>query len=155
MVKVDQVAEGTIGRVLAIRLKPGTDIVDGIVSICKQKGIKNGIILSAIGSLDGARFFDPVAIPEKKAGYGYSEPIVLEGPIELISLNGMICNNSNGILTHFHFSLSDEDGNAYGGHVIVGNRVLITVDIVIAELDGINMGRSYDPELELEIFDPS
>ncbi len=154
MIKVDQVAEGTISRVVAIRLRPGMDIVEGIISVCKEKGIKNGIILSAIGSLNGARFFDPVELPDKKAGYGYSDPIVLEGPIELVSLNGMICNNDGEILTHFHFSLSDKDGRGFGGHVIEGNKVLLTVDVVIGELAGINMGRSYDPELELEIFNP-
>ncbi len=156
MEEVRQVAEGNIKRVFAFRLTPGMDVVEGIVSLCEKNGIKNGIILSALGSLDGARFYDPVELPDKKAKYGYSDPIILEGPIELLSLSGMICHGENDeILTHFHFSLSDQNGRGYGGHVIEGNKVLITVDVVLSELEGINMGRKYDENLELEIFDPS
>ncbi len=150
-----QYAEGRLKRVLAIRLAPGEDVLKSLISICEEAGIKDGLILSAIGSLDGARFFDPVELPEKKAGYGYSDPIVLEGPIEVLSLNGIICNRDGKILPHLHYSLSDSFGNGYGGHVIEGNKVLMTLDMVIGELDGINMGREYDSELEVEIFRPS
>ncbi len=155
MEKVRQIAEGNIKRIVAIRLEPKMDVVEGIVSVCKEKNIKNGIILSAIGSLNGARFFDPVKLPEKKAGYGYGEPIILQGPIELLSLSGMICNDNDEILTHFHFSLSDENGKGYGGHVIEGNKVLFTVDIVLAEVGGIDMGRKFDSDLEVPIFNPT
>lgn len=146
--------EGTLKRVVAIRLSPQEDVLKSLISVCEKKGIKNGVIISAIGSLDGAKFYDPVVLPEKKAGYGYSDVIELKGPIELLSLNGIICNRNDKILPHLHFSLSDENGKAYGGHVIEGNKVLLTVDMVIGELEGIHMGREYDPELELEIFKP-
>ena len=76
-------AAGSIKRVVAFRLKPGMDVLKGIEEICKAENIKNGVILSGIGSLDGAAFCNPVPLKDKKAGYGYGEPTILYGPIEL------------------------------------------------------------------------
>ena len=66
-------AAGSIKRVVAFRLKPGMDVLKGIEEICKAENIKNGVILSGIGSLDGAAFCNPVPLKDKKAGcvYGY------------------------------------------------------------------------------------
>lgn len=150
-----QQAEGNIKRVIAFRLKPGTDVLKGLQEICEEKGIKDGVILSAIGSLDGASFCNPIAIPTKKAGYGYGETTVLTGPIELTSAAGMICHNEEGeILLHVHMSLSDRYGNAHGGHLVEGTKVLLTTDVVIAELEGLVMGRSFDEDLEVPLFAP-
>ncbi len=34
------------------------------------------------------------------------------------------------------------------------NKVLLTLDVLIAELDGVEMGRAYDDDLEVMIFSP-
>ena len=46
-----QMAEGRLGRVVVLRLKPGTDVLLGLQEACEKAGINNGVILSAIGSL--------------------------------------------------------------------------------------------------------
>ncbi|MFV0313475.1 MAG: PCC domain-containing protein, partial [Anaerotignum sp.] len=84
-------AQGNIKRIVAARMSPGEDVLLGLEKICKDYGIKDGVILSGIGSLDGAQFFNPVPLKDKKAGFGYSEPIVLRGAIELVNMSGMIC----------------------------------------------------------------
>jgi len=150
-----KMAQGGISRVIAARLKPGMDVMLGLEEVCRQNGINNGVILSAIGSLNGVVFLNPVELPDKKAGYGYSEALILHGPIELTSATGMICHNSQGITDfHVHVSLSDRNGNAYGGHLSVGTKVLLTLDVIIAELNGIVMGREFDEELEVPLFAP-
>ncbi|MDR0486503.1 MAG: DNA-binding protein [Elusimicrobiota bacterium] len=151
-----QIAIGSLTKTAAFRLGPGEDILEGLKEACEKTGINNGMILGGIGSLDGARFFDPVELPHKKAGYGYSEPVILTGPIELTSLSGMICQGVDGeTLFHVHFNLSDGKGNAFGGHLIEGNKVLLTADIIIAEIAGIKMGRRYDENLEVFLFNPT
>lgn len=148
-------AEGGIKRIVAARMSPGEDVMLGLEKICEKYGIKDGVILSGIGSLDGAQFFNPVPLKDRKAGYGYSEPIVMRGPIELAGLTGMICHDAEGqTLLHVHYSLSDQHGNAHGGHLIEGNKVLMTVDVVIGEIEGVEMGRGYDEDLEVFIFAP-
>ena len=150
-----QVAEGSIKRVIAVRFQPGQDVMISLKKLCEEKNIKDGIILSAIGSLDGAAFFNPVELPNKKAGYGYSDAVTLKGPVELTNASGMICHDDKGeILLHVHISLSDRYGTGHGGHMIEGNKVLLTVDMVIGELEGFEMGRRYDEDLEVYVFDP-
>ena len=141
-------AAGSIKRVVAFRLKPGMDVLKGIEEICKAENIKNGVILSGIGSLDGAAFCNPVPLKDKKAGYGYGEPTILYGPIELTAAAGMICHDDDGnLLLHVHMSMSDQHGTGHGGHLIEGTKVLLTTD-------GLVMGRRFDEELGVPLFAP-
>lgn len=150
-----EMAQGNLGRVVALRLKPGTDVLLGLEEACKRSGINNGVILSAIGSLDGVKFCNPVELPEKKAGYGYGEILHLTGPIELTNASGIICHDDAGVTNlHVHITLSDRYGNAHGGHLVEGTKVLLTVDVIMAEIDGLVMGRKFDDELEVPLFAP-
>ena len=73
-----EMAQGKLGRVIAVRLKPGTDVLLGLQEACERNGINNGVILSAIGSLQDPHFCNPVELPTK-AGYGYGETLHLTG----------------------------------------------------------------------------
>lgn len=149
-----ETAVGGLSRVLAIRLKPGTDVLLGLEEACKANGINNGVILSAIGSLKDPHFCDVVELPTK-AGYGYGETLHLTGPIELTNASGIICHDDEGNTNlHVHMTLTDRHGNAHGGHLVEGTKVLLTTDVVIAEINGIVMGRKFDNELEVPLFAP-
>ena len=149
-----EMAQGKLGRVVALRLKPGTDVLLGLEEACKRSGINNGVILSAIGSLDSPHFCDVVEVPTK-AGYGYGEVLHLTGPIELTNASGIICHDDEGNTTlHVHMTLTDRHGNAHGGHLVEGTKVLLTVDVIIAEIEGLVMGRKFDEELEVPLFAP-
>lgn len=149
-----QTVKGSFKELIAFRLPPGTDVMEGIKQGCEENNIKNGFIISAIGSLNGAVFLNPVPIAQMKLGYGYGEPIVLRGPIELVSAVGMICHNGEETLLHIHCCLSDQHGNGYGGHMTEGNKVLITTDVMIGVVDGIDMIRKMDEEAGIPIFHP-
>lgn len=149
-----ETAQGRLGKVVAIRLKPGADVLHGLEEACKRHGISDGVILSAIGSLDGARYCDIVELPTK-AGCGYGETLHLSGLIELIGATGIICHDSEGTVNlHIHMSLADRYGNAYGGHLVEGTKVKMTVDVVLAQIEGVEMGRQFDEELEVPLFAP-
>ena len=149
-----EMAQGKLGRVVALRLKPGTDVLLGLEEACKRSGINNGVILSAIGSLDSPHFCDVVEVPTK-AGYGYGEVLHLTGPIELTNASGIICQDDEGNTNlHVHMTLTDRHGNAHGGHLVEGTKVLLTVDVIIAEIEGLVMGRKFDEELEVPLFAP-
>jgi len=150
-----QMASGDIKRVVAIRLAPGEGVLEGLQAACVREKIHNGVVLSGIGSLNGATYLNPVPIAEKKAGYGYGKAIVLPGPIELVGMSGVICQGEEEeILLHIHCSLSDQYGNGHGGHLIEGNTVLLTVEIVVGELGDVLMWRRYDEDLGIYILDP-
>lgn len=148
-------AVGTLGRTVAVRMPPGTDVLLGLTEACRVHGIENGVIVSAIGSLDGVTYCNVVELPGTKAGYGYGETLHITGPIEMTGASGIICHEADGTLSpHVHISMSDRYGNAHGGHLKEGTKVLLTLDAVIAEIDGINMTRSLDEELGVPIFSP-
>ena len=117
-----EMAQGRLSRVIAVRLRPGTDVLHGLEEACRRSGINSGVILSAIGSLDGVAYCNPVELPDRKAGYGYGEILHLTGPIELTSGAGIICHAPEGV--------------------------------IIAEIEGLVMGRQFDEELEVPIFNP-
>ena len=149
-----EMAQGKLGRVVALRLKPGTDVLLGLEEACPRSGINNGVILSAIGSLDSPHFCDVVEVPTK-AGYGYGEVLHLTGPIELTNASGIICHDDEGNTNlHVHMTLTDRHGTAHGGHLVEGTKVLLTVDVIIAEIEGLVMGRKFDEELEVPLFAP-
>ena len=149
-----ETAVGGLSRVLAIRLKPGTDVLLGLEEACKANGINNGVILSAIGSLRDPHFCDVVELPTK-AGYGYGETLHLTGPIELANASGIICHDDEGNTNlHVHMTVTDRHGNAHGGHLVEGTKVLLTVDVIIGEISGVVMGRKFDNELEVPLFAP-
>ena len=149
-----EMAEGKLGRIVALRLTPGTDVLLGLTEACRRAGINNGVILSAIGSLESPHFCNPVELPTK-AGYGYGETLHLTGPIELTNASGIICHDDEGNTNlHVHMTVTDRHGNAHGGHLVEGTKVLLTVDVILAEIEGLVMGRKFDEELEVPLFAP-
>ncbi|MCF0137639.1 MAG: DNA-binding protein [Oscillospiraceae bacterium] len=153
--KCIQSAIGRQGRVVAFRLMPETDVLLGIAEACRRYDIKNAVIVSAIGSLHDVKYCNVVEMPEKKVGYGYSEALTLSGPIEMTGASGIVCHDDNGeINLHVHFTMSDRYGTGHGGHLVEGTKVLITVDVVVAELEGIDMCREYDEYTDVFLFSP-
>lgn len=148
-------AKGSFKNVYAVRMEPGEDVMEELGKVCEKYGISHGGIITAIGSLDGASFFDPAPLPGQEGLYGYGDPIELPAPIELISLDGIICQGEAGDTQfHIHCALADETGKAYAGHFKEGNKVLTTVELLIGELDGIFMSRAIDPLRGVPVFTP-
>ena len=97
-----EMAQGKLGRVIVVRLRPGADVLLSLEEACREHNITNGVILSAIGSLQSPQFCDVVEMPIK-AGYGYGETLHLTGPIELTSASGIICHDDEGTINlHVH-----------------------------------------------------
>ena len=148
-------AKGGFKNIYAVRLEPGEDVMEGLESVCEKYGIEHGGIITAIGSLEGASFFDPSELPGKLGLYGYGDPIELPAPVELISLDGIICKGDDGKRQfHLHCALADEKGVAYAGHFKEGNRVLSTVEMLIGEVEGIYMSRTIDSLRGVPFFIP-
>jgi predicted DNA-binding protein with PD1-like motif len=149
-------AEAEIRKAVFIRLSPGTDLISGIASACRERGLRSACVVSCIASLRRASYF--VVVPqENRVGGGYSEPLHVEVPVEVLSGQGSIGETENGeIFVHLHAALSDGQGRVLGGHLIQGRcPVLITSEIVILPLDGAGLKRSYDSEVDMPILKPA
>jgi uncharacterized protein len=145
--------QGSLSKVVMIRLHPGADLIEGITEACMAHGMKSGVITSCIGSLRRASFFTVVPLATKM-GAGYGDPIVMEGPLEFVSAQGTIgLDVETNLLIHMHGSLADGAGHLYGGHLIKGKcPILITCEIMIAFLEGARAEQRYDAETDMKLL---
>ena len=142
------------GRTIIGRILPGTDLIGGIEKICQDNHLTYGTIVAAIGSLSRGEFV--YALPDKSAKMGvkYSDPTTVEGPLELLACQGMIGLTIEGDLSiHLHGLMSDSDMKVYGCHFLENaNPVLVTVEILIHEHEGVRMVREQDIETGFPLF---
>jgi predicted DNA-binding protein with PD1-like motif len=149
-------ASGQFGRMLPVRLRTGTDLTNGLKTICEEAGVRYGAVLLGIGSLRRLSYQVLTPKPDTKLGAGYTDPTVIPGPVEILSLQGVIFQSEEGeTLLHLHGTFSDKTGKAYAGHVVAGeNPILATLDGVIAEAAGVRMVRRMDEEVGLGLCTP-
>lgn len=153
MIRIND-ALGKTGKVLAVRLLPDTDLIEGIEEACKKHDIKHAYV-SCFGSLKSASFMYLVPKPEAKVKAGYGEPEVVDGPVEFLNGTGVVCQNSGKYDVHFHATMCDKTGRVFGGHMLRSkNPTLTTVDLVVFEIDELEMLRQFDEETELTQFLP-
>jgi predicted DNA-binding protein with PD1-like motif len=145
--------QGNLSKVVAIRLPPGKDLMEGMTEACMTHGLKSGFITSCIGSLRRASFFTVVPLANKM-GAGYGDPIEVERPLELVSAQGTIgLDLEENLLIHMHGALGDGQGNLYGGHLIKGKcPILITCEVMIAFLEGFRAVQRPDPQTEMNLL---
>lgn len=149
-------AIATINRVLALRLCRGEDIMGSIQKVCEEENINAGCILSVVGSVQEAVFYDPRPDASDPAGISYGDPLYVHYPAEVISAHGEINILEDGTRSiHIHASFADSLGNVKAGHLIgEGNKALNTVNIFIGILDDVDFGVKYDPVLQVPCFCP-
>ena len=149
-------ASGRFGKVVPVRLRTGTDVMGGLKQVCETNGVKHGALLAGIGSLRKMTYQVLTSKPEAKLGAGYTEPQVVPGPVEIVSLQGVIFQSEEGeTLFHVHGTFSDKDGKVYAGHVVAGeNPVLATLDGLIAEVVDVRLVRRMDAEVGLGLYTP-
>jgi predicted DNA-binding protein with PD1-like motif len=117
---------------LSLRVHPGDDLKATLDRLCQAEAVDAGTILSAVGSLKQAslRFANqPTAT-------------VLAGPWEVVSLTGALSRKGS----HVHLSVSDKTGRTLGGHLMPGNLVYTTLELVIGVLPDVVYDRQPDAE---------
>lgn len=115
---------------IVFRILPGNDIKKSLENFTIKNGIKSGIILCLVGSIENAVL--RMSNGDKKVFKGYFELVSCEGTL-----------SEDGI--HVHISLSDEEGRVFGGHLLEGCKIYTTAEIGIIESD-VLFKRVHDPE---------
>ena len=139
-------AEGTIGRVIPMRFGPGEDLLKGILAVCEKHGIKNAVMIGAIGSLKHVQVLNqmPVGVSGDQIVYGYPETPQewggQQGVLEMCSIQGIICHTKDGkLVPQLNCTFSNAAGTVMGGRLAEGTIVMLTSEIVIGELEGVDM----------------
>ena len=118
-------------KVHVLRLKPGQDVLKEISNYLNSNKILAGSILSVVGSVSQAE----LRFANKKEG------TKLSGPLEVVALSGTTSTEGS----HLHMSVSDGQGATLGGHLLEGNKVFTTLEIVLAEYPELIFKRKLDP----------
>lgn len=159
---------GRSGRILIGRVLPGHDFIQGIEDAFRESGFKSGNLISCVGSLRQASFIYIKPKPGGLMGAGYDAPTILEGPLELLTIQGPIVRDEDGeIFYHFHGTVMDKDAKVWGGHFFRegtvmpdgqklpgGNPVLATIDFTIIGHEGARIVRKLDPQLGMKALTP-
>jgi len=113
------------------RFKPDTDLKQEIVKVAQEKNIQAGFILTCVGSLKQAclRFANQ------------SDSVCFKNYFEVISLVGTVTAKQG---VHLHIGIADENGQVAGGHLMDGNIIYTTMEIVIANLPTLIFRREID-----------
>lgn len=127
-------------KIHCVRLKKGDDIKKFITNYSTENNIQAGVILSSVGCVINGRIrlADGKSIRE------------LEERLEIISINGTLSLDGS----HLHISYSDMKGMVIGGHLVEGNIINTTCELVIGEFSQYSFKRSFDEETgykEIEI----
>ena len=114
----------------AFRLKPGQDIRKEIEAFVQTEHIQAGWIITCVGSLTQTN----LRFANQPEGTGN------KGHFEIVSLTGTLSTSGS----HLHMSVSDSLGQTIGGHLLNGNLVYTTAEIVIGESKSLVFSREKD-----------
>mmetsp|Transcript_31097 Transcript_31097/g.73299 ORF Transcript_31097/g.73299 Transcript_31097/m.73299 type:complete len:154 (+) Transcript_31097:219-680(+) len=125
-----------------IRLKPGEDLVSSIeqaaMSAMRKSGTSSSFVLTAVGSLDSLTL--RMANACNSDGIFVNEVKEWNERLEIVSLVGTFSSDGK----HLHMSVSDGDGNVFGGHLMSG-KVFTTLELVIGVIIDVDFSRIQDP----------
>lgn len=106
---------------LVFRLKPGSDLYEGILKACAEADLKAGAVISAVGCVSKVAFrkADGKTIHQETTDF------------EVTALSGTISEAG----MHLHIQLCDQQLRSIGGHLCPGTIVNTTMEIVVVNLE--------------------
>lgn len=113
-----------------IRLPPGVDLRRALEEAAQSEPTGSAFVVAGIGSLVHARLRLADA----------TEETTLSGPFEILTLSGTLTPQG----AHLHMSVSDAQGRVFGGHVVHGNEVRTTAEVLLATLPDWRLAREPD-----------
>jgi predicted DNA-binding protein with PD1-like motif len=115
----------------ALRLKPGQDLKTEIHRFAKEHHLSAGFVLTCVGSLRQVN----LRYANQQSGTQTT------GFHEILSLSGTFSEEA----LHLHLSVADSSGKATGGHLLDGNLVYTTAELVLGNLPEQQFLRTTDP----------
>jgi len=126
------------------KLQFGGDLLEELTSICEENDIRLGRV-EALGAVKKGRigFYD-----QQAREYNFLE---IGKPLEITKLIGNISLRDGKPMVHAHVTLSDSQGNAYGGHLAPGT-IVFACEFIMNSYDGPDHIRDYDEQTGLPLW---
>lgn len=139
---------GTLGRVLAIRLGPGEDLLPAMARLLDDAGIEQAVILSGVASLHHLTVRNIHRFPPSWPITTSDRTVTtIPGPLEVLAMQGNVCPGPDGELVihcHLDVSVGAPPATTFGGHVVEDTIVATTCELFVAELTDLRMHRVPD-----------
>lgn len=133
--------EGSVGKICFYRLLEDEDLVEGIKKRAEESNIKAGMLI-VIGSLK-----ETILGHYKDGKY---KSVRVDGPVEIASCMGNVAIDENGeVIIHAHAVVSNEEGVAFGGHLMKDSHVGVMAELMIIEAKDITLQRVFDEKTKL------
>jgi predicted DNA-binding protein with PD1-like motif len=127
---------GQFDRIVVIRVKNKVDLLHGIEEMVKKEHIKNGVILSGIGSLRGYHVHQ---INNRDFPTRNIFTKALTTPCDLVGMNGYVVNG----VVHAHMMLGTGE-KAINGHLEPGTEVFTYAIVTVGVMNGTDLGKVDD-----------
>jgi uncharacterized protein len=122
---------GQFERVLVLRFKHQAELLAGLENMVKQHKIKNGVILSGVGSVRNYHVHSVHNRTFPSLNVYIKDPT---SPADIIGMNGYVLNGR----VHAHMTLANDE-KAFGGHLEPGTNVftfaVVTIGVMSDSLD--------------------
>jgi predicted DNA-binding protein with PD1-like motif len=127
---------GHFDRIVVLRFKYQTDLLAGMEKMVKQEKIRNGVILSAIGSVRGYQLHMVSNRTLPSHDIFETNPT---GPADLVSMNGYVIEGK----LHPHMTLATPD-KVIAGHLEPGTQVFTFAIVTIGVMNDVDFRRLDD-----------
>ena len=127
---------GHFDRIVVIRMKNKANLLAGIMKVVKEQNIKNGVILSAIGSLRG---YEVHSVTNRDLP---TQDTIVKNPtqpVDLVSMNGYVINGR----IHAHMTLATPD-KVIAGHLEPENEVYTYAVVTIGVMNDTDLDKIDD-----------
>jgi hypothetical protein len=121
-----------LGRIVILSFDRGEKLREAVREKLQELGIRNAVLISAIGTLEKARFHRIKNTDRRPE----DEIFELSAPIELAAVDGIVADGE----PHFHMVFQDLD-RAYAAHLENGSVVCYLAELVLAEIKGVELTR--------------
>jgi len=129
------------GRRFVIKIAPGESVQRRLLDFAVAAGVRNAVVVSAVGSVRDVRFRGIKAGAKLPITAPRIHDHAVAGPLELLGLTGNVFPDEHGeIDCHLHVMASRSSGEVLGGHLYEAT-VFATCEIVVTEILGDGLER--------------
>lgn len=131
-------------EVLVVGIAPGEMLLEMIEAAIEAHGVRNGAVVSGIGTLKVARMhhIQHDRFPPEDRIY------TIEKPLEVSNISGIIADGK----PHLHITAGYRDEWAVAGHLEPGSEVLYLAEVVILRFDDLALDRHFDATRRISLL---
>jgi len=132
---------------VVVALEPGEMLLESIRRAAQERGVRNGVVVSGIGTLKNLRMHYITRTDFPPA----DEVVDIARPLELLSVSGIIADGE----PHLHVVVSCGMEEVYAGHLEDRSEVAYLAEIAMLKCEGLEMARRMDPARGIRLLGPA